>query len=184
MRRRNWKESNIYLFITPVLLFFCILSVVAQPANFPVPPASPNHLFYLQRTPNTNTIICDLNLINGHPDPDNPVHVYWIRYQENGQKAELNYIQRKFAYGMKSRKLGENNYELNFVSYKKYKMQLKTGNDGKYHVFSKINQREIILTRLYLAINGGTFWSPNVEYLQVSGVDPVTRQVLQEKIRL
>ncbi len=187
MRRRNCRESNRNLPVFNLILtlfILCSLTVQAQPPGFPVPPVSTHHLFYLQRTPNTNTIMCELNLRDGQPDPEDPVHVYWIRYQENGQKAELNYIQRKFAYGMKAKKVSDNSYEINFVSYKKYKMHLKQGSDGRFHVFSRINQKEAILTRMYLSINGGTFWSPNVEYVQVTGIDPVTRQEVQEKIRI
>ncbi len=190
MRRRNWRVNDPgrarFTQIALALLVFNtqLLSLQAQPPGYPVPPPGAHHLFYLQRTPNTNTIMCELNLKNGSLDTDDPVHVYWIRYQERGQKAELNYIQRKFAYGMKTKKLAENNYEISFVSYKKYKMLLKPGADGRYHVFSKINQREVILTRMYLSINGGSFWSPNVEYVQVTGFDPVTRQEVQERIKI
>jgi hypothetical protein len=64
---------------------------------YPTPPASINRLFYVQRTPNSNTIVYDLNIANdGKPDVQDPVKVYWIKYAENGQKEELNFIQRKF----------------------------------------------------------------------------------------
>jgi hypothetical protein len=70
--------------------------------SFPVPKPNPKQLFYLQRTTNSNTIICDLNTdAKGQLIKDNPVHVYWIRYDEGGEKKELSYIQETFAYGIK-----------------------------------------------------------------------------------
>ena len=55
-------------------------------------------------------------------DKEDPIPVFWIRYKEERQKEDLNYIQIKFAYGVKSKEIGYNKYELNFVSCKKYKM--------------------------------------------------------------
>lgn len=170
-----------------ILITGAVLSVMelnAQPAGFPNPPIPPNHLFYLQRTPNKNTIMCELNYSSGKLDDDDPVHVYWLRYTEQGQKQELSFIQRKFAYGMKSRKLADNKYEIYFVSYKKFKMQLGTGADKKYHVFATINNKESILTKIYLHINGGSFWSPNVEYVEVTGIDPASGQVVKERKKI
>ncbi len=49
------------------LLIFLSCSVsftVAAQDKFPVPLGNPKQLFYLQRTANTNTIICELNYNN------------------------------------------------------------------------------------------------------------------------
>src|ERR1700761_5181233 len=71
--------------------------IVPGDGAYPTPPPSDVRLFYIQRTPNTNTIGYDLNLENnGKPTAEEPVKGYWIRYAENGQKEDLNYIQRKF----------------------------------------------------------------------------------------
>jgi len=124
--------------------------------------------FYLQRTPNTNTIICDINLKNNRINEDEPVHVYWLRYAEKGQKQELNFIQRTFAYGMKTTALGNDKYELHFVSYKKYHMYLmKSPLDHAYHVYGNILNKQAIVTRIFLLVNGGSFWSPHIEYVEV-----------------
>jgi hypothetical protein len=64
------------------------------PDTFPVPKGNPLQLFYLQRTANINTIVCDLNLnAKGVPNPEKPINVYWIVYTEGSAKKELNYIQ-------------------------------------------------------------------------------------------
>jgi len=86
--------------------------------KFPVPTGIPNQLFYLQRDPNISTLIYELNLKNGVLNETDPVHVFWIKYTEKGQHEELNYIQRNYAYGIRSKKLAKDSYELHFVSYK------------------------------------------------------------------
>ncbi|CAN5273643.1 hypothetical protein BH09BAC4_BH09BAC4_11990 [soil metagenome] len=151
--------------------------------SFPVPKNIPNQLFYLQRDPNPNTIICALNLKNGQLDRHDPVHVFWIRYTEQSQPKELSYIQRTFAYGIKARALSNEEYELNFVSYKKFPLRLvKSERDAGYYVYANVNQKKVILRRLYLHIEGGTLWMPNVKYIQVEGINASTGESTVERI--
>jgi len=174
------KQINLFL----IALIGLVLQGIAQVENFPVPAPDSKQLFYLQRTSNTNTIVYELNLQNGSIDKENPIKEYWIRYQEKGQREDLNYIQRKFAYGIKSKKIAENQYELSFVSYKKYKMILKLAADNKFYVYTNINQKPVILNRIFVKINGGSFWLPNVEYVEISGTDPSTRSMVKEKLKI
>lgn len=151
--------------------------------SFPVPKNIPNQLFYLQRDPNPNTIICTLNLKDGQLDKRDPVHVFWIRYTEQSQQKELSYIQRTFAYGIKARALSNEEYELNFVSYKKFPLRLaKSQQDPGYYVYANVNQKKVILKRLYLHIEGGTMWMPNVKYIQVEGTNASTGEATVERI--
>ncbi|MBS1562813.1 MAG: DUF4833 domain-containing protein [Bacteroidetes bacterium] len=168
-------------------LCFCIaLPAMAQVPGFPIPQGNPNQLFFLQRTPNINTIVCELNFkTNGELNEDEPVHVFWIRYGESGQRAELSFIQRNFAYGVKTRLLSKDKYELHFVSYKKAMMYLTKAADNKYHVFTSINQKQAILNRIYIKINpGGSFWSPNIEYVELAGTEPGTNKEVLERRKI
>jgi phosphatidylglycerophosphate synthase len=166
--------------------FSRVVLVPNAPDSFPVPPQTDSSLFYLQRTPNTNTIICELNEKNGLPDPGEPVHVLWIRYTEQRQREELTFIQRHFAYGLTSRLIGDDKYELHFVSYKKVLFYLmKSPVDNRHHIYATITGRQAILDRIFIKINpGGTFWSPNVEYLELRGTDPGTGKVLMQRIKI
>jgi phosphatidylglycerophosphate synthase len=162
-------------------------AVINDPVDtFPVPPTNPNSLFYLQRTPNTNTIICELNQRDGILDEEEPVKVLWIRYTEQRQRADLNFIQRHFAYGLKERSLGNDTYELRFVSYKKVPMYLmKSPVDHRHHVYVTIAGRQAVLNRVYIRIDpGGTFWAPNVKYLELKGVDVQNGKELVERLKV
>ena len=154
--------------------------------TFPVPAASNNQLFYLQRTSNKNTIVYDLNMINGVPDKTDPVHVYWIRYSEKGQRQELSYIQRNFAYGIKSTALANNSgYLLHFVSYKKYQLYLmKSAADNKYRVYTTVNSKTVVLNRIFIKLNGGSFWSPKVEYVEIKGTDPANGKEITDRLKI
>ncbi len=162
-------------------------SVITDPVDtFPVPPVNANSLFYLQRTPNINTVVYELNLTNGALDKDEPVKALWIRYTEQRQRADLSWIQRHFAYGLKERDMGDGSYELRFVSYKKVPLTLKRWPaDNKQHVFATIQGRQAIVNRVYIRIDpGGTFWSPNVKYLELKGIDIQNGKELVQRIKV
>lgn len=153
--------------------------------TFPVPSGNPKQLFYLQRTANTNTIICELNTDSkGIPIPEKPVNVYWILYTDGGRRKELNYIQRNFAYGIDSKQEGNDMYSLHFVSYKKRLFYLKWHAPGKkYQVFAVINNKEAILQRIFIKVSGGTFWVPNIVYVEFRGIDPATGKEVMERFK-
>ncbi|MDO7884174.1 DUF4833 domain-containing protein [Hymenobacter cheonanensis] len=152
--------------------------------NFPVPAGVANQLFYLQRDPNTNTVIYQLNVNRaGQLDDDEPINVFWLRYDEQGQRKDLNYIQRKFAYGLSAEKLAPEKYQLKFAAYNKVPFYLmRWGADRAFHVFTVISNRQIVLSRVYLRIEGGTFWVPNVRYIEFKGWDAATRAPVVTRI--
>ncbi|HMC85753.1 MAG TPA: DUF4833 domain-containing protein [Chitinophagaceae bacterium] len=152
--------------------------------SFPVPAGNPNQLFFLQRTPNINTIVYELNYKNGALDSANPVHVFWIRYAEKAQKTELNYIQRNLAYGLRVKFLSTDNYELRFVADKDAVLYLKKAKDNKYYVYTTINNKQAILYSVYLEIAGGTFLVPNVDYAELKGFDPDNGVAVSERIKI
>ena len=152
--------------------------------NYQKPPATPERLFYVQRTPNANTIVYDINMDDsGKPDADEPVKVYWIKYAERGQKEDLNFIQRKFAYGLTSKPLTNGGYDLRFVSYKKFPLTLLKGTDGKYHIFAFISQKQVILKSVFVLVEGGSFWLPNIVYVEIKGTDPKTGREMVERFK-
>jgi hypothetical protein len=151
--------------------------------TFPVPRFKPNTQFYVQRTPNTNTIMYELNLKNGVLNDDNPVHVYWIRYADGGGTQELSYIQRKFAYGVKVTKVAAEKYRLLFAAYDKIPFFLMKSTAGIYHTYVELDGRMVVLKRLYIKIDpGGTFWAPNVKYVEFKGADVATGKEVIKRI--
>lgn len=155
---------------------------VAAVDTFPVPKL-PNLLFYIQRDPNTNTICYELNVNDqGQLDEENPVHPFWIRYPEGGGRKELNYLQKKFAYGIIVKKAGKDYFQLKSVAYSKTPLYLKKGTNNKYQVYMAINQKQCVLTKIFVRIEGGTFWVPNVRYIEVTGTDPATGKTVVERI--
>lgn len=153
--------------------------------TFPVPKVYDGLLFYLQRTPNTNTVMYELNIDKktGKLDEEEPVHVYWIRYTEPGNpKKELNFIQRKYAYGLKFKRISEHHWEMRFVSTSKRILHLQKAGDGKYYVFAAVNGVNTVLKRVYIKIDGGTFWAPNVLYIELKGTEVQSGKINLEQM--
>ena len=156
-----------------------------KPKVYPTPPTTENSLFYVQRSKNTNAIVYDINrLPDGSPDPTNPIHIYWIRYASDSTKEDLSYIQEKYAYGLISRPYNgqKNAYVMNFVSYDKKNLYLlPTSTPKKYAIFTNINGKLCELKKAFIMLNGGTFWFPTIEYIEMVGRDPATQQIVSER---
>ncbi|MFD0764685.1 DUF4833 domain-containing protein [Mucilaginibacter lutimaris] len=154
--------------------------------TYPTPPQNPLRLFYLQRSPNINALSYDLNInkATGKPDKDTPIHVYWLRYAEGqGEAAELSYIQRKFAYGVTSKSLANDKYDIRIMSYNKLPLTLMKAADGKYHIFATVSNKQMLLQNIFIKIDGGTLWVPNVIFVEMQGTDPVTGKVVTERFK-
>lgn len=159
-------------------------TTATDPDEFPVPNNVPGLLFYIQRDPNTNTICYQLNVDKqGKISEKNPVNTFWIRYPEGGMRKELNYLQRKFAYGINSKAIGNATYELRSVAYSKLPLYLRRDTRNEYHVYTSIDRKECILSRVFIRIDGGTFWSPNVLYIELKGTEIATGKTIIQRIK-
>ncbi|HEY1024643.1 MAG TPA: DUF4833 domain-containing protein [Sphingobacteriaceae bacterium] len=147
-------------------------------------PKVENMVFYLQRDPDANTVVYQLNFEkDGALQRDNPVKGSWIRYSEKGQLKELNPIEKRLAYGLQSKYLGNDTFELKFVSYKKTSLYLMKDAARQYRVFTSPDKTEV-LKRVFVKVNGGSFLAPNVEYLELFCTDLATGKEIVKKIKV
>lgn len=152
-------------------------------SKYPVPNL-PNLLFYLQRNKNSNTIIYEANLLaDGKLDPKNPVSVYWLRYQEDSSRRELNWIQRWLAYGIdfEPAKDGSGHYILSPVALKHRKITLSLDEKGHPVATMKLNGKNSRIRRIY-AMAEETSWLPTVKYVQMKGEELQTKEEVFEYI--
>jgi hypothetical protein len=191
MNTLSLQQVTKSLIVITILVTIISGNLLAQsknpsPLHFPTPKNIDNMLFYIQRDPNINTAIYTINYLeNGKIDKSNPIKAYWIRYAEQGVKKDFTYIQRKFAYGIESKALINEDFELQFVSYKKLPLTLKkTDSDQKYHVFVTVNQKKIQVEKIFVRIEGGSFWLPNVKYAEVTGIDVSSNKIITERMLL
>ncbi|MFH6959192.1 DUF4833 domain-containing protein [Flavobacterium aquidurense] len=116
-----------------------------------------------------------LNILCGHG----------LQIRAIGEKKDLNYLQRKFAYGIESKTVNNEEFEFQFVSYKKLALTLKKlDSDQKYHVFVNVNQKKIQVEKIFVRIEGGSFWLPNVKYAEVTGIEASSNKIITERMLL
>ena len=180
---------NLKIKITVLLFFLAGLAFFSfAPDNFPRPAGIKNMLFYLQRTMNKNTIIYELNLKeDGELNENEPIKIYWINYAGKGDRESLNYIQRKYAYGLEISESDKSkrSFNFNFVSYKKQQLYLmKSPSDKAYHVFGYFSHKLLQVSSIYVHIEGGAFWTPKVRYIEIEGRDIFKNEDCTEKIWL
>ena len=161
-----------------LLLLFALNMLQAQTADgtavvYPVPPANKNMLFYIQRTHNINTIVYELNYNKDSSlNETEPVKVYWIRYADHGEVLPLTSVQKTFAYGVSAALMDKEkkSYKLKLTAYDKREIYLmKTKVNDSYRAYMSINGSLCMLTKIFFKTDGGTFWSPNVVYVELTG---------------
>lgn len=132
-----------------------------------------NLMFFVQRTNNVNTLIYEFNYdANGELNPKNPIKTYWKNYDTDNSIEPLNSLQKKYAYGVESHVLdsAKKTYYFNFVSYKKKSIFLiKNQTTKQYEAFITLNNKLIEISRIYIHIEGGAFWTPKIKYINVYG---------------
>jgi Domain of unknown function (DUF4833) len=163
---------------------FLFLFPSGEMEKYPVPPKTKELLFYIQRNHNSNTIAYDANFDSlGDLKAKKPIEVYWIRYDELGQKKELRAIERMFAYGLKSKLTNESprKFQVELVAYEKRRLELVQSGPFRAMVFVKINNRTAQLDHLYINADNSGFW-PKVEWIELFGLDSITGQKVYEKI--
>lgn len=141
-------------------------------------------LFKILRNKDANEISYDVNLdINGKLVQSNPIDIYWVKYANGGKKEQLNNIQRKYAYGICFTSLTRYQAVFRFVSYEKRTFTLKKDSQGTYKVYVKSLGKEVELSRIFIHIEGGTFWFPNISRVDLHGKDQSTGSNTIETIK-
>ncbi|WP_052496462.1 DUF4833 domain-containing protein [Pedobacter lusitanus] len=171
-----------------IVLLTIIGSLSAQPLGEKTPESAriENLLFFVQRNPDANTVIYELNLNeDGTLCSENPVKVSWIRYAEDGKREELSSIERKYVYGVQSQRLGNDEYEIHLMAYKQLPLYLKRSEtDNKYKIYIKDEGQPYLLKRVFIKLDRCSFWYPKVRYIDLVAVDTANGKAILRRINI
>jgi len=138
-------------------------------------------LFTIERSLNADQIVYFLHLDDkGLPEKENPIQVKWLDNEKTGELVPVNWIKKKFGYGIDVLSHEENQLTFKFVSYDKKRFLLKKDNNGNYSVFAQINNSMMKIRHIYLDINGGSFWKPNITEVAVLGFNELANTSIKE----
>jgi hypothetical protein len=143
--------------------------------------ASFQPLFVIERDTNSNIVQYEARIDNGRFDPKEPVIAYWIMKAEHGQRQDLNFFERRLAYGVSVRK--ESHSEVLRMTIAAYKdreiLVYAEGETARAQIM--IAQRQAHLQRIYISARRALFsWAVN--YIELFGLDVATGKPLYERI--
>lgn len=151
--------------------------------GYPVP-TDDHMLFYIQKSFNQNTIVYALNIDkDGKINANNPINVFWRRYQEDGRIRELTQLEKTFGFGVKSKpvKTKPNTYIFSIVALKDKQFVVTQTEQGKPYVITSINNKNSLIERVYIKAEHIKLL-PKVFYLEVFGTDIKTKKPVYQKI--
>lgn len=175
-------DRSAFACLVLLLCFFNLQAIASPPANYPVPPVSDNRLFYLQRSLNPNTVVYDANLLGKQRlNSEQPVEIYWLRYNTNGERKALSFAERNFAYGLNFDPIDDGNaYSITLMAYSGRVIKIYIDENGKAVAQTRINGKQAQLKSIYIDVDGSGFWS-SVNFIELSGVNMRNGEPLIER---
>lgn len=154
------------------LILITIILLLSQGSNaqeqvaFSIPKSS---LFYIQRSPNAKTVVYELNYNSkGTLYPNAPLKGFWLKNNEINQLKALSAREKKHEYGIQSKSIGNDEYEIRLQAYKKMPLYLKKSTaDNNYYLYIKDEDKNVLLKRVFIKLNRGTFWFPKLQYIDL-----------------
>ena len=138
-------------------------------------------LFWIERSKNKNIVVYEATKNNN--DNYNDINAYWILIEGNDNKEELNFLEKKMAYGidMVQTENKEPEFEANLVSVPEMKLVLMTDSDGKPHIITTINDKKCYLRKIYVATKESWTGLPDVEYVIITGIQIDNGEIQSKK---
>src|SRR5579863_8465120 len=146
-------------------------------------PDEPGQLFYIQRSPNSNTVVYAAKLDGkGNFDSKTPVEAFWRKFNIDGSQQPLNFVERLMAYGvrMDAAKPGQ---PASFAIAALPQRKLTLGWDGQHHAIAsvQIGGRIVRLVYVYLQVDERGL-VPNVPSLDLLGFDIASGKAIHEHL--
>jgi len=138
-------------------------------------------LFRIERSKNANVVQYDAQLTpEGKLKPEKPVIAYWIMNANSGEKEDLNWVEKKMAYGFSVEYDTKDDFcIMDLVADIQRKIKVYKVN-GRYRAEILIDGRPAFVDRIYIeSIEGGM--RPKVKYMEFFGKGIKTGSNLYEK---
>lgn len=144
--------------------------------------AETHPLFIIERSKNANVVHYDARLTaDGRLDPEEPVIAYYVMLAEDGRRKELNWIEKKMAYGFDIKPdPSVSGYKMTMVAAPQRSITVKKeGNAVRAELV--IDGRPAVVVKMYINASDGLAW-PRVHYIELYGKDLQTAEKRFEKI--
>ena len=139
--------------------------------------------FSIQRSKDINEIVYEvsitgMNLIN----IEQPINIYWVKHTDGNRIEPLSWIQNKYAYGLEFMKKNALEATFHFVSYNKRIFTIQKDKEGQFKVYTEVKGKKAIVERIFVQIDGGSFWFPKISRVELYSLNPQNNQKVTEII--
>ncbi len=142
---------------------------------------SSNTLFMLERTMDKNQIYYILNVnAKNQLDDEEPISIYWLKRTDGNKTQALSWVQSHYGYGLKYISKSSMTATFQFAAYSKRYFELKKDQNGQYRVFTQTSKGEIVVNRIFVHNNGGTFMKPKISAVDIYGNSLKTGELVVE----
>ena len=157
-----------------VILFF-ILSFFILSFSY-----AAERLFVFERSTNKNYICYDVNMKDGKLNTKEPVHAYWIRAEEGGEKKELTYLQFNFAFGYKVDSKKADEVTIHLTPYKNLPIRI-TKRGGKWIALVTMEGQEMVVSKFFAQMKGESLTCLYVDVTGTVNGKTVTKRINNKK---
>jgi hypothetical protein len=165
------------------ILLLCIVVGVAMPRTALADdgwPEHSQHLFDIERSQNANIVQYDAVLNeDGSLKQENPIISYWIRKAEDGRRQQLNLLERKLAYGFKTRVLDDGTVLMDMAANIHRMVRVERVAD-RWMAITRIDGHSAYIARIYVSLEDRKPL-PKVEYIDLYGSDVATGERVHER---
>ena len=169
----------------------CAKQEEKKPASTPAPEkaAAPTaaqkktqSLFIIERSKNANVVHYDARLTaDGKLDPKEPVIAYWVMRAEDGQREELNWMEKEKGYGFDIKPdPSVNGYKMTLMALPQQQITVKKAGDA-IRAEMVIGGRPAVLEKVYINASDG-LTGPKVHDIMLYGKDLKTGGKRSQKI--
>jgi hypothetical protein len=150
------------------LIFFCLFVQASLCQAVDEVCAKNTHLFFIERNVNRNLVYYDSCLKENNDLADsNPVQAHWEL--ASGRKKPLGVTDRLFAYGIKAQgKPAKDRFVFSIVAIKQLKIKVEQV-AGRYQAVVSLNNKDIIIEKVYVFAEKRLIGFPKVIYVDVYG---------------
>lgn len=146
-------------------------------------PDEPNQLFYVQRSPNANTVIYAAKLdAQGNINRADPVDAFWRKFNIDGAKVGLNFIERAMAYGAHADRAQPGKpITFTIAALPERKLTLVLDDKKRPEALMQIGDHSVKVAYVYLQVMEGGL-TPSVPSLDILGTDVASGKAIHEHL--
>jgi hypothetical protein len=193
MKKTTWR----FIVLALLVLSFPIVGCANQEEKNPAPAAESGKgsppaaaqkktqpLFIIERSKNANVVHYDAQLTGGGEiDLNEPVIAYWIMLATDGHREELNWIEKKKAYGFSVKpEASVKGYKMTIVAVPDHPITIRKVGDA-VRAELVIEGRPSIFEKMYINATDRLI-GPKVHYVELYGKDLKTGEKRYEKIEI